>query len=450
MSLITIRESETRSRFEWQAGLGISEAQFDYLCDRQIFDIRLDGLLTLNYVGFVVLQRHAVVSVPKYWDQPSSPVAFLHRVLATYFSRPGRAGVDSPLVELHYRDEGAVRELDSLYTLLRWFGDRGIYVRHERSSVLSGGRTDWGRTFVKTPPLFSCSSVIYPTPVLVSRSSLVNEVSALQLAMTIALLRKYEVSVPLAITSAAESLPLGQDPLGPKAPTYFRPLLTRERNSVYRTDDLALLMTLDALLGRQDGLGGEEGVTLYGTKAFYAVWEDGCRAWLKAARDDYAMAQPRWHLYLCGQWTRMRGIGEQRPDVVLQGESEIAVIDAKYYFPFPAARPGWQDIVKQLYYAESIVVAPGLSIGNVFLMPSPKVDWFQFAGIVEVSGGPRSFPPVEVWLANPELVFASYGVATDVEIRTVCNRFFAARDSMREMLGNTNRNVGAERGDGFP
>jgi hypothetical protein len=176
------------------------------------------------------------------------------------------------------------------------------------------------------------------------------------------------------------------------------------------------------------------------------VWEDALRDLF--GHDNIGMGRLVWTDWLGDGWSSRVEAEEQRPDLVLTRDDETLVVDAKYHHPFPARRPGWADIVKQLYYAESAVVPAGHVVRNLFVLPrplgTPLLNPIGLAGRVAVAGGARCFPSVETWFADPEWVFSAYGEVDHGRCARARRALFAARDEAAEVLVDADGDISLE------
>lgn len=451
MSIVTLIEGQAEPPDTWMKLLGLAPDSYNELRTTGILEPVRDGSgmrQALRYVGFIGLRDRLVVSLPKFGLDDPDPIGWLRRVLATYFGRAGRTPVGEPLTDLHFRDETLFREIDALATLVRLFEDRGLYAR--RAVIVSShptGPIDWPRTIGSTAPVFVAGSAFYPQPLYNRRLSEANEVSLIQAAVTATLLRKYDMPPRAGIDSAISSISLS-DYLGPVNLGMHLATIQRERVRTFAADDLLLLDVLESVLRDLAGMAGPPGLVLHGTRAFYAIWEDALRELLQGGASEHVLAQPIWRDWVDHAWSPPRGAGEHAIDLLVKRPGDRVILDAKYYYPYPAARPGWADIVKQLYYAETMVTDEGEVLGNGFLVPGPGAGDVGLVGRVEVLGGARKFPVIEAWQVDPRWVFSSYGDSNEVRSAAARATFFRARDEMAEVLSDADALISLESGNG--
>jgi hypothetical protein len=374
--------------------------------------------------------------MPRVGIDTADPVGWLHRVLAVYFVHEGRRSRDDATVDLHHRDSSVFREIDALVTLLGFYASRGLHRRIVMTSTSRGsGAVDWAATLMRCEPMIANGSVIYTEPQRWARRTETNEVGRLQAVATVWLARRYEARIPSGLLDAVA----GVDVDARMAPAHVQSdllLLARERAVTYLAADLGLLDALEAVVSTRRDMSGVAVAKLYGTTAFALVWEDAVRDLFGDDGSDATLGQANWYDLRDGGWSGASRAPPRRLDLLLRHGEEVLLADAKYHHPYPVVRPGWADIVKQLYYAESLIREEGACVRNAFLLPRAGRP-LALAGIVRVEESARDFPPVEAWTLDPQWVFSAYGNG-DLGRRTRARRAFAtARDEMSEMLGYT-------------
>lgn len=438
MTLRVCIEQTVHDRAGWLEALNLTEDEFDGLVARRV--LRQDTKsrdFRIEFVGVAITSRGSISVVPRVPGAVNYSFAAILRLMRRYFLRSdAREPYESAAADLHFQDDRLVREFDAFLALLSWYREHGLYRQETRAMVTGGGRPDWRRTFARSDVLVSDGRVLYVQPVSSRRTYNPSMVGSLQLHFLRTLSDRFGFSPPSEIEAEIHwSLPLDADPVTRSGAQLLVSRIQAEKRSVFRGDRLVLLDILLALLGGSAGLDGPEGLRLYGTTSFYMVWEDACRHYFSASgfSDIPELAQPQWKLRnSLGRWSREHG-GEQRPDIALRRGDVHVVLDAKYYYPFPVSRPGWGDIVKQIYYQESLPAEKG-EIINCFLMPGLARDRFTFAGYVEVEGlGVRAFPSVEAWLLNPAHVLEAYSSAEAIHPSSL-EDFLGVRASMTETI----------------
>lgn len=422
----------------WRTRLGLDAGTWDALLADGVFaPVRGDTARTMRlaFVGLVGLDDVLLACVPRFGLGAADPVAWLRRVLAVYFAREGRRSRDDELVDLHHRDEGVFREIDALATLLGAFAERGLHRRAVAvSSPAGSGAVDWALTLARRDPLIVGGVPFYPDPWRRERRSAENEVSRLQAAATAWLARRYGLPIPSGLTDAVAGVDLDAR-MSPERARFDLALIGRERSVTYMAADLRVLDALEAVVTGHRRMAGVAGPRLHGTVAFALVWEDAVRDLFGDDAADASLGHADWFDWEGDAWSKARPAADRRLDLLVRREGEAVVVDAKYYHPFPGSRPGWADVVKQLYYAESLVRSDGEAVRNAFMLPRTGAR-LALAGLVSVTGGARDFPPVEAWTLDPAWTFSGYGDGDPARRAGARSALFAARDEMAEVLGD--------------
>ena len=444
MSIVRLTEGERRSAVAWRNSLALDPTAWDQLVADGIFVPSRgngDSLLRLEFVGVIALSEHFVVCIPRFGLPGVDPVAWVRRVLAAYFVRESRRPRLETINDLHYRDDTVFREYDALLTLLGIFAEQGVFRRAvSATSRRGGGAIDWSATLARSDPLVVGGFPIYTEPHRTDRQATTNEVSVLQAAVTVWLARKYDVHVPAALSDVASGIDL-EALLSSSRSEFHLALLRRERAVTYLAADLRLLDTLEAVISGRRRMGGLPGARLHGTTAFEMVWEDALRDLVGDDGGDASLAVATWYIVQETSWSAPETAPNRRLDLLVRHGPEVMVLDAKYYHPFPKSRPGWADIIKQVYYAETIELAPGETVRNAFLLPL-RGRRLALAGRVRIEGGPRALPDVEAWHVDPDWAFSSYADGSPGRRAIARDELLAARDEMLEMLGETEGHVG--------
>lgn len=438
MSVVILTEGTCRTAAAWCDELGLDGATWtDLVTDGVFSQTRGDrrGLMQLVFVGLVGLDESLVACMPRFDLQVPEPVNWLRRVLGIYFSRESRRSRDDALLELHFRDEGVFREIDALATLLGSFVERGLYRRAvAASSPLGSGTIDWASTLRRCDPLVSNGRPLYPEPYRWERRDTTNEISLLQAATTAWLARRYEIRWPPGLADAVADIDLDARMLPERAP-FDLALLARERVVTYLAADLRMLDALEAIVSRRRRIDGARRARLHGTTAFALVWEDALRDLFGDDKAGVSLGQANWYDFAQGALSGPYTAPDRRLDLLVRHGSATLLMDAKYHYPFPASRPGWSDIIKQIYYSESLSRDAEGPVRNAFLLPGGD-NPMTFAGLVRVEEAARTFPPVEAWTLSPNWVFSSYGDSDPARQARTRDTIIAARDKVAEMLSH--------------
>lgn len=444
MSIITISEGTTLALSGWAARIGVREADLGHLFEAKILRPTESGRFVLSFVGVVIFTDCLLFAQPKFGDASPLDLSDTLHILRSYFAR---SHVRHPLADRHrdpeFGDDEILREFDALVGLRDWFSAYGLY-RREQAQVSDRGRPHWVRTIARRSALIMQGAAIYPSVISERREGVLNDISALQSGVLRQLLQRYGLPVPDAIRHAdlATGMAIPSWPMEPDARKYYERRLANEQRSVYRTDTLHLFKLLREVLDSRLASPSIQ-PQVYGTTAFYAVWEDACRTGVGSDITPESVAtlgQPTW-------WTqddvgtKTRHSQAQIPDLLVMRDPWLLILDAKYYYPFPEARPGGPDIVKQIYYAESLQHLPA-NVLSVFLLPLPGAVMPRFLGYATIEGARQPFGNVEAWGLDPAFVLSAYPSVSASRANGVIEAILNQRGRVAEFIDQVPAGVG--------
>lgn len=445
MSVVTLLEGTSLKRDEWISRLEISTDDITCLISSKILRQQEEGIYSLTFVGMVVFKNRLLVAQPKFGDARPLDLSAMLRILRSYFSRSAaRRPVADKIRDPEYGNSEVLREFDALQQLREWFISHGLY-RREQAQQSDRGRPHWGRTMAKRSPVIIQGAAIYPTMITERREGLLNDISALQISVLKNLLQRYGFPVPSDILHAEQATATSFPgwPLPESIRTYFLRRLAIEQRSIYRTDILQLLRLLKEVLDSRLA-GAASQPQIYGTTAFYAVWEDACRT----ATAGYALTDPDAVLGRPVWWVRTPN-GEKVqhrltliPDVVLIRDTWHLILDAKYYYRFPDARPGAPDVVKQLYYMESLTT-PQPNVLSVFVLPWPGATEPTFLGYATIEGAHRKFAKIEAWGVDPQNLLSEYPSSSPHRANAFVLPILTQRNRVTELVGQAPMSIGS-------
>lgn len=437
MTISVAVEDSKRTQADWLRTLEIAPSEFSQLIDAKILRKNLgEDLYKLTFVGVVLFSNRIFYSQPKFAPQATLSLSETLRILRGYFaSNLARTPIVDSLRDPEYGNSAVLREFDILIELLGWFHRNGLY-HHEQVQTGRTGKPHWGRTIAQLQPLLIQDSAIYPHVIAEQRSAMMNEISALQAGLLVQLLERYSLPVPSALRNAflATGRIIDSWPLSNEKRAYYSRKLAIERRSVFRTDTLHLFTLLDAVLDANKGAPTKP-LQIFGTTAFYSVWEDACRtavAGLTPAESAPMLGQPTWYITESAG-VKLAADHSQFPDIVVRRDAWLYIMDAKYYYPFPTSRPGGPDIIKQVYYAESLRDS-NANVRSIFLLPLPGADIARFLGYATITGSPRPFATTEAWGIDPAFVFAEYPSASPRRSDPIFSRIMSGRSNVAEFI----------------
>lgn len=445
MSVIAMPEGTTLTLAEWESRLAISRNELQYIVDNRILRLREGGGYVLMLVGIAVFRDRILFGYPKFGAGATFDLSQTLSILCGYFARSNkRTAVVDQYRDPEFGNTSLLREFDVLSGLLKWFATHGVY-RRELARASTTGRPHWTRTIAKQQPLVVQGQAVYPSVVAERRHGALNEISSLQMGILIRLLERYGLPVPQVARQAELAIGsiVGAWPLGADERAYYQRRVAREQRDVFRTDALNLLSLLAAALGSRlaDGAAGPQ---VFGTLAFYSVWEDACRVGVGGYETGLSdtLRHPTWYLPGRGR-ARQSYIHKQIPDLMLVRDECLLIVDAKHYYPFPEERPGGPDVIKQMYYAESMQHAYP-SVRLLFLLPQPGAVPPRFLGYATIDGLGRAFPNVEAWGIDPDRLFANYPALSAGHANAIIGTILDHRNAVAKFVGQPPTGVGTQ------
>ncbi|EGO5970355.1 LlaJI family restriction endonuclease, partial [Enterococcus faecalis] len=183
-------------------------------------------------------------------------------------------------------------------------------------------------------------------------------------------------------------------------------LLEKELRTTYKTRDIKLIQNL--LIYLKDTENNYFSIMLL-TPYFYSIWEQMLKLAFK--HDSTLMGKvPKPYWYLTGNPFKL--YTKQIPDILISKDNTLLIIDAKYYSIKPKnvkKFPGWESIVKQLYYNLSLNNIGFQKIKNIFIMPSslqPKT--YEYLGYSSVEDKENELGLVLAYSLDLQVILESY------------------------------------------
>ena len=274
------------------------------------------------------------------------------------------------------------------------------------------GKTDWPSTIKKLIPYLSDNNVIYPdfiNRLPDHRTS--SEITSIHEWVLQDISRKFGW---LFANTPLEIIPINTK----KSLLNFSKsihLIKNEMRIVYSESKIYTLKNLLRYL-EKDLVSGDKGAVAYGFNDFQWVWEH----MLKRVLEPTANFNMPYPAYLDSSEKIIPMIRKgQRVDIFLHDEDSKrgCVVDAKYYIASnPSNAPGWPDLVKQFFYAKSLLAGSVNTsvkyVQNYFIFPGkPSAETPLEAFVLDKDGKTRldnDFPPIACCFVNPDEVLNSY------------------------------------------
>jgi hypothetical protein len=283
--------------------------------------------------------------------------------------------------------------------IIRDYLGAGIYHRsREREEIGGAGQITWRRTMERMTPILSGGRPVYVDVVTRSvagdRDHFVSRLHRRIVEDTSQFFGHLLGYVPLNLDHEPFEPFRDVPPLG-----LCQARIRQEMRDAFSDRSMRLLPILLAWLTAIDKA-QSLGLALYGTTAFYDVWEKACAHALGNERDQWQKHIPR------PTWRSADGHEQAadtfEPDIVtriVDGANEhLLIADAKYYRlsmpPQLQRQPGVNDVAKQLWY-QHCLAGPAYARGltqthNIFVVPGlERYDEFWSDGQVRLAGLPE-------------------------------------------------------------
>lgn len=270
---------------------------------------------------------------------------------------------------------GNYKHYYSFLWLLKDYKEHGIinFFTYEYS-LNNGKRINWSRTIKQTHPIISNGNPIYTNfikkRVITNNSNLIRQIHLYALNQSQSLFGwLYNIPSNHEIYQATK-LPYSVD--------VCIAYLNRELNSSFTDRNVKLIQTLKEFLIGNSKQRYQGKVKAIATKYFYNIWEHMINSIIGDVEKDYIIPKPYWNI------SGERKSSKQIPDTIFEVSNTIYIVDAKYY-DTEKTIPGWPDLVKQFFYANTMILDSQKKIENLFLFPYffeiQTLEYFGYSAI---------------------------------------------------------------------
>lgn len=413
-----IKEQATKTKDSWIETLDIKKEDFSFLLENGILkpELKKDKKVYRNrFVGFIALSNDIIFSEPKYWKKSNSfEFNFLLKIFSQYTNRKDKNtsikkfdyyGLDTS----NYNE--ALFEYNTYISILSYYMNYGIYsVENKKYNYNTYNRVSWNRTIDSSIAIHSEDSLFYHNPISISLEENDNIISSIQISILTYLEKKYNIenSSDLDLVGSSKYQKISILDLISNSNTWNN-IIQNTLSKTYLQHDIHLLNLMSSFLTKKAFNFSLDKKSLYGTISFHNIWEDACSL---VFNNQYSslkdkLAQPIW------KFTGLSGksSGEQIPDILVENDTSIYILDAKYYYPLPYRTCGWGDIVKQYFYEKSYKNELNKNVINALLFPNEEAENCEFKGDIIMERdtvSEVSFPLIKIYEINPTLVFNLY------------------------------------------
>lgn len=390
-----------------------------------------EGTKRVSFCGIIMLEECVYVFMPRSSDYKNLLIPRQIELAAAMVRAVEKYGREKN-TRVNFKDEDDGEQGLSKLSLIRNIFDdfmkNGIYTRRKIIRSINNAKPDWNRTISRsTVSMDKDGKPVYLDIHCTQRKFFSDsEVSAIHAGIIRALDRKF--SWILTGKSGLIAPELNDHPLPVNSVTYQIYLLQKELHQAYAERDVRLLKFLINYLKCEAGINDSNFIA--GIRSFHFAWEHMLRHVLSDVIEvNHLLPAP---CYVDASGTVLTANDKSmRTDIVLEDYKNelLSVIDAKYYAAnIPENAPGWNDLVKQFFYAKALkLVRPKSTIRNIFVFPGNGGN-LSFAKVRDRRAIPDhfyddEFSPIECMYVCPLDVIDSY--AANKKIKGLSAKFLA-------------------------
>ncbi|WP_180227825.1 LlaJI family restriction endonuclease [Bacillus pseudomycoides] len=372
------------------------------LCEKQKNQIRF------KFVGFSSYKENLFIVFPKGFQLSKDinvnkkKAKLLLQTLIKY---------EKSTLKSHFLGDGddvIAQSFSNITRLIEDYQNFGIIKFQERKQEINGkGRINWGKTIKQTQPYMQENVPLYLN-LITSRTQFFSE-------HEISYIHEYvlhHISLQFGWLFDLEFYPNNIEALFNTELMIH--ILTNALSQTFVEREIQLFKELINYLKK---MSQEDSSTpsIYATQYFHNIWELMCA---QIFEDDESLHKlvpnPYWIVDNKEYETK------QIPDILFTKNHELYVLDAKYYRIKEGLDklPGWKDIVKQLFYAQSFK-NNGFpknnntfqDIHNIFLFPSTraeKIRHFGFAAVKGLEDKHKGFGKILAFELDVEFALSAY------------------------------------------
>lgn len=338
-----------------------------------------------NFCGFISAENKIFLILPKEQKIPKTQdqLAEKARILALTFMRYARENSleENELSLLGLTGHNENNKIATALNLLEDYNKHGLLTRTSETEKQSiNGRIQWGRTVNREVPVLTQDGPVY-FDIRSKKHSVNTHCLVVQLHRYAIQQSRYRYGWILTPRFESEKSVISSMPCSLPRAIH---VLKCELQSCFRTRELTVLKLLLAFFNDTETSADTMQVSAYGTKKFHHIWEVVCRSLFK-----HNHAQMK--LLPAPMWVRVTAQGtivektKQLPDILYAHNNTQYVLDAKYYSP-SRSLPGWGDLVKQFYYADTIHTKETSPTRNAMIFPGCHSSLFKYIGYALIDG----------------------------------------------------------------
>lgn len=289
--------------------------------------------------------------------------------------------------------------LNTIQWIINDYLSNGLFSLSEKRYEINGnGKVNWDKTIKSELPFVRKNKFIYLNLIINQNANANSIISKIHEKIVLEIINKFGWFMDINIPDRESLLHLTKDQ------EIF--LLEKELKETFKSREIKLIQNLIIYLKDTEKIGST--VVLL-TPFFYNIWEE----MLKSAfnhDDKLSEETPRPYWKLNNSSNRI--YTRQIPDILISEGDTLYIIDAKYYSILSRnikKFPGWESIVKQIYYNLSLNQIGFSSIRNIFIMPATlNLKKYEYLGYSSVENKETELGLVLAYSLDIEFVFKSY------------------------------------------
>lgn len=287
------------------------------------------------------------------------------------------------------------RVIEIVVWLIEDYKQNGLIHSNIRKEQLNGnGRIEWSKSIQKISPTL-IKNKLYYLDLITTKNDIVSdqELTIIHSVLLQYVSEKYGWLFNFEFNNDFSN--------GNQSNKYMLYILNKALKNTYVDREIRLFKNLVALLTRKVK---SNSMNVFATAYFANIWEVTCAKFIGDNKKlHYLVPNPYW------VYEGKKTITSQIPDIIININNNIVVLDAKYYRINQGVEklPGWRDIVKQLFYAISLKES-SREVYNAFLFPSSCIQNYEYLGYSSVERKELEFGKVLAFGLDLQMVLKHY------------------------------------------
>lgn len=372
----------------------------------------------IEYVGIISYKDKLLAFLPKFLKEDifNSKIEKQEELkLIMEVLKKASKGSDEDFISTQGFDDNQITRLALIEELLKDYIEYDLYEKEVHSYELNGnGEIDWEYTMENEQSYIFNNRPIYlnyyTNEINTDDSNYIRRLHQYCLVLAIEELQTSPIEFIINDLIDIPILNFNSDFEGFEDIDYMIKAIDYELKEVFSDRKIRLLNNLKLFISKEKG-NSDNSFNLWGTRKFWAVWEDICKV---IFNDQYAnlkdkIEKPKW---IANNSNYINHKDTLIPDVLYVKENNLHIIDAKYYnFTFDkdgklkGKQPVLESITKQFSYELAFKNKGFNNIYNYFCIPVDK-EPSSIVGKVEFSI--YDLEPIKVMQLDHREVFYSY------------------------------------------